>query len=77
MCPKTEMCLCRAGSSVYLQWLKKGSGCKCIILRASSETSPTLPACLQSPTQLLCGWKLCFSCAPVNFIFCYFSLYAA
>lgn len=64
-------------TSIYLRWLQKGSGCKCIILRANSETSPTLPACPRSPTQLLCGWKLCFSCAPVNFIFCCFPLCAA
>jgi len=57
-----ETCVCRVGGSVYLHQLRQGSGCRYIVLRASSETSPTLPACPRSPTQLLCGWKLFFLC---------------
>lgn len=75
---QTQMCVCSTGSCVYPRWLQKGSCCKCIVLRATSETSPMMwPAHPWSPTQLLCWWKLCFPCAPVNSISCCFSLCAA
>lgn len=67
----------RAGGSLSPCHFQEGSDCKCIISRASSEISPTVSACPRSPTQLVCGWKLCFPCTPVNFISCYFSPPAA